>query len=369
MHTDNQIPPSSLVPLPDFNPKRHKPDPFDISSRPSTALSNNSDVTLQESDFHRPDHLSESIPERQGTSLPPGWSKRTDIRTGMNYYENHWTLCTTWTDPRTQQPSLLSDHDWTQPAPDWDVLQDEHGQSYWVHHDSQTSSWSGPRERRVRKLMDILKKRYIREDEAMKSSRNRIQGLRKDVLKLLASNVSDEKIFSLNDSLELECKLVDKLGEKLEFLQTIMEDTVDELTGVVNQGVRSSELSRSLHKAFLESHSLYTSQHKLITESELNESNSRTIPLLLELPVDKVQVIHLLPDRLTPKTSGEMSTELKLLQNYNELIRYQLNLLVQGLESEYDCREIQLDKLELRPVYLELIGAEYEELLDRILIN
>lgn len=366
MHTDNQLPPSSL--LPEFNPKRHRADPFDISSRPSTALSNNSDVTLQESDFYRPDHSSESPPERQDTLLPPGWSKRTDIRTGMSYYENHWTLCTTWTNPRTQQPSLLSDHDWLQPAPAWDMLQDEHGQSYWVHHDSQSSSWSGPRERRVRKLMDALKERYIREDEVRKSSRNRIQDLRKDVLRLLASNASDEKIFSLNDSLELECKLVDRLGEKLEFLQTVMEDTVDELTGVVNQGVRSSELSRALHEAFLESHSLYTSQHKLITESELNESNSRTVPLLSDLPVDKVQVIHLLPDRLTPKTSLEMSIELKLLQDYNELIKSQLNLLVERLEAGDDS-ERQSDKLELRPVYLELIEAEFEELLDRILIN
>ena len=217
--------------------------------------------------------------------------------------------------------------------------------------------------------MDTLKERYIREDEVMKSSRNRTQGLRRDVLKLLASNASDEKIFSLNDNLELECKLVDKLGEKLDFLQTIMEDTVDELTGVVNQGVRSSELSRALHEAFLESHSLYTSQCKLITESELNESNSRTVPLVYDLPVDRVQLIHLLPDCLTPKTSLEMSLELKLLQDYNELIRSQLNQLVERLEIGYDSTDRQFDRLEFRPVYLELIGAEYEELLDRILIN
>ncbi|KAI6655039.1 hypothetical protein LOD99_2328 [Oopsacas minuta] len=366
MHREDELP-SPLPPLPDFNPKRHKSDPFDISSRPSTALSNNSDVTINEYDNPQPDISLEHITdEGLDNLLPQGWSKRTDLRTGMTYYENHWTLSTTWADPRTLNPSILSEHDWSQPALGWNMLQDEQAQYYWVHHDSQTSSWSGPRERRVRKLLNILKDRYIQEDKVLRSGRDKIQELRSEILKLLASNASDENVFSINDKLELECKLVEKLGERLEFFQTLMEETVDELTGVKNQGIRSSEISRALHEAFLESHFLYTSQHKLIFDSELNFSD---IPPVYDLPVDKVQVIHLLPDCLTPKTSLEMSLELRLLQHYNELIKSQLNKLVERLELEDVGLDGQLEGFELRPVYLELIGAGYEELIDRFLLN
>ena len=365
MNQESKVTPiPSLPPFPEINPKRHKPDPFHIPSRPSTATSRTSADTMVPAPSSAP--LTAESGDQDGDNLlPAGWSKRTDLRTGMSYYENHWTLCTTWTDPRTLQPPLLSNHDWSHPAPGWDTLQDELGQSYWVHHDSQTSSWSGPRERRVRKLLDSLKERYLREESDMKSRRDRVQSLRGQILKLLASDASDEKVFTLNDSLELECKYIEQIKAKLEFFQTLMENTVDELTGVRNQAVKSSEIARGLHESYIESHSLFSSQHKLVLESNLAIDS---IPPVHDMPIEKVQMLHLLPDHLTVKSSLEMCLELKLLEQYNELIKCQLNKLVERLESAGEAEE-QFDKLEFRPIYLELIEAGFEELMDRFLLN
>ena len=202
----------------------------------------------------------------------------------------------------------------------------------------------------------------------MKSRRDKVQSLRGEILRFLASDGSDEKIFTLNDKLELECGYIEEIKSKLEFFQTLMENTVDELTGVRNQAVKSSETSRTLHETYLESHSLFSSQHKLLLESNITVKQSDSIPPVYDIPLHKVQVLHLLPDRLTPKTSLEMSLELKLLEQYNQLIKSQLNKLVERLESAGEGEE-QLGRIELRPVYLELIDAGFEELMDRFLIN
>ena len=199
----------------------------------------------------------------------------------------------------------------------------------------------------------------------MMSRRDRVISLRGEILKYLARDASDEKVFSLNDKLELECKQVEQIKSKLEFFQTLMENTADDLTGVRNQAVKSSEAARALHESYIEAHSLLSSQYKLLMESD---ATMDSIPAVHAMSLDRVQVLHLLPDRLTPKTSLEMCLELKLLEQYNQLIKCQLNKLVVRMESAGETED-QLEKLELRPVYLELIEAGFEELLDRFLLT
>ena len=362
------LPTTSLPPLPKFNPKRHTSDPFDIPS-PS---------------FPVPCPPPATPGGEQGTDtlLPPGWSKRTDQLTGMSYFENHWTMTTTWTDPRSLPPSLLSEHSWSDPPAGWDFLQDGQGRGYWVHHDSQTSSWSGPRERRVRRLLERLRERFLSLLSGVRSHRDRSQELRTEILDLLGAKGSDGKVFALNDELERESRKIERIESSLEYLQSLIVDSVDELTGVKNQATRTTELAHALHDMYLEAHSLYSHQHKLVVAfyRALGRPDRPTMPPPVEesVSVEKIQSVHLLPDHLTPKTSLEMCLELKLLQEYTQLIKSQLNRLVAKVESAVEQAEgkireggmeQQLAKYELRPVYLELMEAAFEELMDRFLQN
>lgn len=155
--------------LPKLNPKANKSDPFEISGRSIAPtifpLSKSPDNVSKSLTIPIKDSLKISINNSDTelsvgileTTLPEGWSRLQDSKTGMPYYSNHWTQTTTWTDPRTILPIPIQFYSWIALPVGWEVLTDvSTGKRYFLNHDTQTTSWSSPYDNRTRKLVSKL---------------------------------------------------------------------------------------------------------------------------------------------------------------------------------------------------------------------
>ncbi|XP_069477403.1 NEDD4-like E3 ubiquitin-protein ligase WWP1 isoform X2 [Ambystoma mexicanum] len=143
---------------------------LDVTSENSTSLPNDnttalpeiatsSDSTSADTDAAKPRQSSSCAsgePIRQqpsGTSaepLPPGWEQRKDPH-GRTYYVDHNTRTTTWERPQPLPPG-------------WERRVDDRGRVYYVDHNTRTTTWQRPTMESVRNF------------EQWQSQRNQLQG-------------------------------------------------------------------------------------------------------------------------------------------------------------------------------------------------
>ncbi|XP_066482347.1 NEDD4-like E3 ubiquitin-protein ligase WWP1 isoform X2 [Tiliqua scincoides] len=96
----------------------------------------------------------EAVRQQSGNSsiepLPPGWEQRKDLH-GRTYYVDHNTRTTTWERPQPLPPG-------------WERRVDDRGRVYYVDHNTRTTTWQRPTMESVRNF------------EQWQSQRNQLQG-------------------------------------------------------------------------------------------------------------------------------------------------------------------------------------------------
>ncbi|XP_023855985.1 NEDD4-like E3 ubiquitin-protein ligase WWP1 [Salvelinus sp. IW2-2015] len=118
------------------------------SSTPSSTLEAAGGSSVAEADEAKPRQQAPNA----GTSdpLPPGWEQRKDPH-GRTYYVDHNTKTTTWERPQPLPPG-------------WERRVDDRGRIYYVDHNTRTTTWQRPTMESVRNF------------EAWQSQRSQLQG-------------------------------------------------------------------------------------------------------------------------------------------------------------------------------------------------
>lgn len=296
-----------------------------------------------------------TVPDENLHSLPQGWSRRIDHKTGKPYFENHFTQTSTWTDPRTLIPVPLKEFDWRGLAPGWERFIDGFGDVYYVNHDTQTTHWDSPRGLREQKLLKVL--RQFLEEE--KSKLNQMQDELKEKRTILLSknqhfeakeilsskentkeNGGDESenanetdilddIMVLNEEIDELDSQVTITHQQLKKLTDIFHKAQSEDIGDIDSFESSKLLSTELQDKFISFKSMESKFHSSLQNLEqIRKSKGlgdTPITYMLQMtPVkDKKmfgkdddkdeQWIHVLADKLTGKTNCEMRVELCIL--------------------------------------------------------
>jgi hypothetical protein len=269
--------------------------------------------------------------------LPQGWSRKIDSRSGRPYYENHWTQTATWTDPRSLKSLSCKYFDWTKLPPGWERLITEHGEMYYANHDMQNTSWDHPRGMRQLKQLEILKEAIEVMNQKIKDVEVDIAEKRRTVLEKNDSIVPTsettvreqmsvvEDIMVLNEEIGYSEVTLKKLRKRNQSLVEITKKAVFEDVGESSEFDSAADLSSHILAEVSACHALEGEIHQCVREIELNtpRANSTGTPLsyLMQMPplrekneIEREQkYIHLLADKLTPKTNCEMRLELLLL--------------------------------------------------------
>lgn len=145
-------------PHPNPNHYHHKSNHHLGPSLAHQSQSNNSHVRTFSLPFVDPQNAASSSNDDGNMPLPTGW--RAELTpTGQTYYVNLITKQTTWDDPRkvnnfstTNQAEITSDKQSFQnaiksiPLPaGWEEAKTPTGESYFINHNSQATSWEDPR--------------------------------------------------------------------------------------------------------------------------------------------------------------------------------------------------------------------------------
>lgn len=121
---------------------------------PASSDTRNSTTTEAAKSRDSPNISGEAVRLQSGNSsvepLPPGWEQRKDLH-GRTYYVDHNTRTTTWERPQPLPPG-------------WERRVDDRGRVYYVDHNTRTTTWQRPTMESVRNF------------EQWQSQRNQLQG-------------------------------------------------------------------------------------------------------------------------------------------------------------------------------------------------
>ncbi|CAF1099325.1 unnamed protein product [Adineta steineri] len=85
--------------------------------------------------------------------LPEGWEER-QTPDGQSYYIDHITQCTTWIDPRPNHYAAFQSFCTTLPLPDgYEQSRDARGNIYFIDHNLKQTCWDDPRPKYYRSMM------------------------------------------------------------------------------------------------------------------------------------------------------------------------------------------------------------------------
>ncbi|XP_041268430.1 NEDD4-like E3 ubiquitin-protein ligase WWP1 isoform X1 [Onychostruthus taczanowskii] len=124
------------------------------SAQPNARNSTAADAAKPRESSSTPSASAEPVRQQPGTAstepLPPGWEQRKDPH-GRTYYVDHNTRTTTWERPQPLPPG-------------WERRVDDRGRVYYVDHNTRTTTWQRPTMESVRNF------------EQWQSQRNQLQG-------------------------------------------------------------------------------------------------------------------------------------------------------------------------------------------------
>jgi uncharacterized protein YbdZ (MbtH family) len=85
--------------------------------------------------------------------LPDGWEEK-QTADGQSYYIDHMTQCTTWMDPRPNHYAAFQSFCATLPLPDgFEQSRDARGNMYFIDHNNKQTCWDDPRPNYYRSMM------------------------------------------------------------------------------------------------------------------------------------------------------------------------------------------------------------------------
>ncbi|XP_064246861.1 NEDD4-like E3 ubiquitin-protein ligase WWP1 isoform X3 [Passer domesticus] len=123
-------------------------------AQPNARSSTAADAAKPRESSSTPSASAEPVRQQPGTAstepLPPGWEQRKDPH-GRTYYVDHNTRTTTWERPQPLPPG-------------WERRVDDRGRVYYVDHNTRTTTWQRPTMESVRNF------------EQWQSQRNQLQG-------------------------------------------------------------------------------------------------------------------------------------------------------------------------------------------------
>ncbi|KAL6719867.1 hypothetical protein ACLMJK_001788 [Lecanora helva] len=106
-----------------------------------------------EMDIQSPATMQEDSPRRSITPpLPASWEERHTVD-GKSYFVDHNTRTTTWIDPRQREDSSGRSITPTLPA-SWEEKHAANGKPYFVDHNTRTTTWIDPRQKEDAQLAD-----------------------------------------------------------------------------------------------------------------------------------------------------------------------------------------------------------------------
>jgi hypothetical protein len=258
--------------------------------------------------------------------LPQGWSHKIDRKTDRPYFENHYTRTSTWTDPRSLSPRPLEEFDWELLPPSWERFMDEHGDVYYVDHDTQSTHWDSPRGKReqeqLEELQDFLSESKIKlkkKEDQLKEMRNILLTKNRELDENQdGTNDIINEIMMLNEEAEELNAVTKNMRKQIQILDDILHSAFKEdIEDFREQLKASANVASDLQKLYTNYAMSMTEVQSMLGSLDEHKNDGAPLKYMLALhdinPDDKIKWIHLLGDRLTAKTNTEMRVEVCIL--------------------------------------------------------
>ncbi|XP_065837994.1 membrane-associated guanylate kinase, WW and PDZ domain-containing protein 3-like [Oscarella lobularis] len=331
--------------------------------------------------------------EENAKALPEGWESKVDPTSKRIYYENHYTRLSTWTNPNSMpKPKPIKEYDWTDLPPGWESAEDDLGFTYYVNHDSQSTSWYSPRDMRQRYLLPFVLEHIHKELPDLEESEAKLKSKRAELLTkkqeldnlnqrrddLLRSESHDdddvddvekqmaivvEDVMKMNEELEKHEIYVINRQKKLTNLQKVAKKSSHELDDVDRgQTNAGDDVASRLSTAYENAEETYQKQLTLVRELELMRKQAQRhnpvpespLTYLLQVPKQRetdsraIDTLHLLEDGLTPKTNCEMAIERHFLDSCvdeYEIVCRRLERMIASIETNDRTWDDVIDEL------------------------